>query len=773
MKKLLQIATVMLLFTSSLLAQFSLTVQVDMTGQTVSPNGVHVAGSFQNWNPAGTPMTNQGNGIWSASFTSVPAGMQEYKFINGNAWVDAENVPASCATFTNRFLNVTANTTAPVVCYGQCLSCTPPTYSLTLEVDMTGQTVSPNGVHVAGSFQGWTPNTTPLTNQGNGIWSVTIPSVTAGAYEYKFINGNTWTEAESVPGTCATFTNRTISIAANTTAPTVCFAQCAACPTQTYSVTLQVDMSTQTVSPNGVHVAGNFQGWSPNTTPLTNQGNGIWSVTVPNVAGNIEYKFLNGNAWGSDEGVPGACASGGNRSANITAATTIPTVCFGQCAACPTQTYSVTFQVDMSTQTVGANGVHVAGNFQSWNPSGTPLTNQGNGIWSVTVPNIAGNIEYKFVNGNAWGSDESVPGACASGGNRSANITATTTVPSVCFAQCGACPAQTYSVTLQVDMTGIAVSANGVYVAGSFQNWNPATTPLTNQGNGIWTVTVPFVTGAIEYKFVNGNAWGSDESVPAFCASTNGNRAADITVNTNVPTVCYASCGACANFLSAKIFLGSVDATGLMPSYLKTLSSFPTSDPYAAAPLNTAFVHVNSGPTATINPSVLTATGNNAIVDWVFLELQADAAGSGTQTLYSKSALLQADGDIVAEDCFSPVRFCLAVADDYYVKISHRNHLSFRTLNTVTIGVAPLTLNLTDNSVASYGPTTTHTATRRSMVSGDANYDGSVDSFDTIIWEVQNGLFDDYTLLGDYNLDGSVDAFDTILWETSNGLFYP
>ena len=152
---------------------------------------------------------------------------------------------------------------------------------VTFRVNMTGQTVSPNGIYIAGSFQGWSPNTTALTNQGNGIWSVTIPNVTIGTHEYKFLNGNTWGTAESVPVACATNGNRSVNVTGTMTVPTVCFAQCAACPTTTYSVTFKVDMTGQTVSPNGVHVAGSFQNWDPSTTALTNTSGNIWSVTIP------------------------------------------------------------------------------------------------------------------------------------------------------------------------------------------------------------------------------------------------------------------------------------------------------------------------------------------------------------------------------------------------------------------------------------------------------------------------------------------------------------
>ena len=37
------------------------------------------------------------------------------------------------------------------------------------------------------------------------------------------------------------------------------------------NVTLNVDMSNVTVSENGVHVAGSFQGWDPAATPLTDE----------------------------------------------------------------------------------------------------------------------------------------------------------------------------------------------------------------------------------------------------------------------------------------------------------------------------------------------------------------------------------------------------------------------------------------------------------------------------------------------------------------------
>ncbi len=84
-----------------------------------------------------------------------------------------------------------------------------------------------------------------------------------------------------------------------------------------FGVTFQVDMSNQTVSPTGVHIAGSFAdansdgtidnpypNWDPSVLTLTNAGNGIWWITLDLAAGSYEYKFINGNVWDITEFFP-------------------------------------------------------------------------------------------------------------------------------------------------------------------------------------------------------------------------------------------------------------------------------------------------------------------------------------------------------------------------------------------------------------------------------------------------------------------------------------
>jgi hypothetical protein len=97
---------------------------------TVSPNGVHIAGSFQGWDPAATPLTDNGDGTWSYT-TSLPAGTEvQYKFINGNAWgADEMNITAECGVdggsgSFNRLLEVGGeDVETPFYCFDFCVTC--------------------------------------------------------------------------------------------------------------------------------------------------------------------------------------------------------------------------------------------------------------------------------------------------------------------------------------------------------------------------------------------------------------------------------------------------------------------------------------------------------------------------------------------------------------------------------------------------------------------------------------------------------------------------
>jgi 1,4-alpha-glucan branching enzyme len=54
--------------------------------------------------------------------------------------------------------------------------------------------------------------------------------------------------------------------------------------------------------------------------------------------------------------------------------------------------------------------------------------------------------------------------------------------------------------------------AHEVFVAGSFNNWNPGATPLTDTGHGRWVKDLCLSPGHYEYQFVVDGRWMHDRT---------------------------------------------------------------------------------------------------------------------------------------------------------------------------------------------------------------------------------------------------------------------
>jgi len=310
---------------------------------------------------------------------------------------------------------------------------------VTFQVDMSNQFVSPDGVHIAGMFDDWwNPAGYDLTDEGGGIYAITLNLSAGGNYEYKFINGNDWPYAESVPGECAQNTNRFIDVSGAVTLDPVCFGTCGACEPASM-VTFTVNMANKDVT-NGVFIAGSFQGWNPGATPMTLMEDAYYSVTVIIPVGQtVEYKFVNnGDDW---ENVPGCCNQNNNRYFTVPDEdVSLDAVCFGSCYDCMEGMVDITLQVDMNSEEISLDGVHIAGSFQGWDFAGTLMTDAGNGIYYHTISVDAGScVEYKFVNGNDWPFAETVPDECSLYGNRILEPFTSQILDPVCFGSCGAC----------------------------------------------------------------------------------------------------------------------------------------------------------------------------------------------------------------------------------------------------------------------------------------------------------------------------------------------
>lgn len=218
-------------------------------------------------------------------------------------------------------------------------------------VDMTDVTVNTTGMHITGDFQeaagfaggNWSSNSTSLIQEGaTQIYSIVVDLPAFQKYEYKFLNGDQFYDAEFVPVESRVGynfnDNRWIyvdSLAADTFfVGAIKFA--ANAPEGKNLIRLLVNMQNETVSGAGVHVGGSFQGWSYATSILYSFEASVYeAIYYVDPASTIEYKFANGNALATAETIAGACVNvNGNRTVQVNVDTVLSAVCFSSCDSC-------------------------------------------------------------------------------------------------------------------------------------------------------------------------------------------------------------------------------------------------------------------------------------------------------------------------------------------------------------------------------------------------------------------------------------------------------
>ena len=246
-------------------------------------------------------------------------------------------------------------------------------------------------------------------------------------------------------------------------------------------------------------------------------------------------------------------------------------------------------------------------------------------------------------------------------------------------------------------------------------------------------------------------------------ALTNADFGSDVTLTANFTgidgTYYFGTEDAFRTAVAPKVYLqGAIlnSTGGLMRDDIRSMIS--TTSPYDAT---------------ICNASVFTVTGNDAIVDWVLVELRD--ANTNTAVVASQSALLQRDGDVVSVDGTSTLTFNQPSAN-YYVAIKHRNHLGIMTANSILLRVSNVaTVDFTDatsqitfgsNAQTTFGVPLNTVAMWTGNVNDDTvvQYSGTTPDSPSILSEVLNAPgnflnFPTYTLEGynvnDVNMDGN------------------
>ena len=200
-------------------------------------------------------------------------------------------------------------------------------------------------------------------------------------------------------------------------------------------------------------------------------------------------------------------------------------------------------------------------------------------------------------------------------------------------------------------------------------------------------------------------------------------------------------------------------ATLIMNDPLRTAGLIPLTEPYTAL----GFPQVAGGGGEATTATVLATTGNNAIVDWVRVELRS-ATEPGI-VVAATHGLVQRDGDIVKANGSANLDFGVG-AGNYYIVVRHRNHLGVMSASPIALSGTAVTIDFRNGATGTYGTNAQKTVgTQRALFAGNVvrddrlKYAGSANDRDPILTAI-GGAVPTATTPGyrieDVNLDGTV-----------------
>jgi hypothetical protein len=275
--------------------------------------------------------------------------------------------------------------------------------SVTFQVDMSLQaslgnfTEGSDTVEVHGSFDNWGPGVTlgvSATNSSVYQGTLDISDMPTTQVQYKFVINRSGTLAWEDNGVGPNGAqNRSFTIPDTaTTLPLVYFNNQSA-PPGTTRVTFQVDMQIQKAMGNFdpanhmVEAHGSFDNWGPGIAlEATSTNENVYRGTAE-ITGSLgvafEHKFvINKSGTLAWEGTVGSGGGNGNRIFTLTQSEQVlPVVYFDNLSIDPGAGVPVTFRVNMLVQRAlglfdpGSGMVNLAGPFNDWSTTETPLTN--------------------------------------------------------------------------------------------------------------------------------------------------------------------------------------------------------------------------------------------------------------------------------------------------------------------------------------------------------------------------------------------------------------
>ena len=519
----------------------NVTFQVDMSNVSSSFTNVYVSGTVNNWSGNANQLTDvDGDGVYEGTLSLLP-GSYEYKFTYDN-WTGQESLDATLdsactittGAFTNRYATFgSADTTLPVVCWEECISCAPASSGCSELFFSEYSEGSSNNKYIE-------------------IYNPTANAVSLSGYTvYQSGNGGSYTNTFTTNATIAS--GDVYLIAANQADATILAAADTAMAYPSIAHfngddAMILVSGTDTIDVIGVPGVDPGSSWTVGTGSTANhtlvRKSTIDAGSTDWTTGATEWDVYAQNTWT----YKGAHTS--------------------NCVAVQTD-FTVTFMVNTANITVGTNGLYLGGGVIGGANAVQLLDPDGDGIY-VGTDTLNGSTGGNFIflnspaNASDWNTKENLSGlSCADPNNYNDRILPAFTQDTTlmfCFGTCStdtSCSVTaTYpDVTFSVDMNNVSASFTNVYVSGTLNNWSGNANQLTDpDGDGVYDADISIAPGNYEFKFTYDNWVGQESldpnSLDSNCTLTTGaftNRYVSIGVSdTTLPVYCWEECVACA-----------------------------------------------------------------------------------------------------------------------------------------------------------------------------------------------------------------------------------
>jgi len=282
--------------------------------------------------------------------------------------------------------------------------------------DIAFQLESPGAsqVYLAGSFNGWSTSANAMSDDGDGLFTLTL-NLDPGVYEYKFVVDGNWIADESA----AAFKddgfggkNSIVEVLADGSVKGL-RAPAAKKPAQA-ALAERVLFRCESPGAGQVFLAGNFNGWSTSSNALGDEdGDGVFTLAMKLDPGVYEYKFVIDGVWTEDPNAAEFKDDGFGGKNSVIEVLADGSVKGGQAALAPAAKKDapdaggegVTFRLEPKTGGVGE--VFLAGSFNDWSATADRMTDEdGDGVYEISKKLAPGEYSYKFVVDGNWLADE-------------------------------------------------------------------------------------------------------------------------------------------------------------------------------------------------------------------------------------------------------------------------------------------------------------------------------------------------------------------------------